>query len=79
MTPPSHPDLDLQAFRDQAHRYMVAVYGTSYVFTAPEAFHNILVRWIWAVASGEVDFAEKQMAKIETMVENDRASIRDNT
>jgi hypothetical protein len=53
--------------RDQANRYMVAVYGSDYVFRAPEAFPNILIRWIWAVAADQLDFAEEQMARIEEL------------
>ena len=65
MTPPSHPEADLQLIREQAHRYMVACFGKDYVWRAPETFDNRLVRWIWALAMERLDFAEVQMSWIE--------------
>lgn len=72
MAPASHPDLDLAAFRDQAHRYLVARFGDSYVFRAPETFDNVLERWIWAVAAGNVEYSEECIAKIEVLAVADK-------
>jgi len=57
----------LDDFQHQAQRYMEARFGKDVWFRAPETFQNILERWIWCVAGGNVDFAEKQMATIEEM------------
>ena len=51
----------------QAQRYMEAVYGPGVWFRAPETFGNVLIRWIYAVASSMPLEAEKCMAKIEEM------------
>jgi hypothetical protein len=56
-----------QKVRDQAKRYLEACYGKSVWFRAPETFENAVERWIWSVASGEIEFAEDCMAKIEEM------------
>jgi hypothetical protein len=51
----------------QAHRYLIAAYGEQYVFAAPETFNNALERWIWALAAGNGDLAEENMARIEEL------------
>jgi hypothetical protein len=63
--------------KDQAKRYMEAVYGKDVWFKAPETFDNILVRWIWAIAASEIDFANVQMTKIEELAAADRAAAQD--
>jgi hypothetical protein len=52
--------------REQARRYMEAVYGKNVWFKAPETFSNVLERWIWAVASSTEDtLGEECMTAIE--------------
>ena len=58
---------DWEEVQRQAYRYMVACYGTSFVFKAPETFPNLLERWLIAVAAGNVGFAEDCMVQIEEM------------
>lgn len=55
----------LEQVRQQARRYMEARYGKDVWFRAPETFGNMLERWIWAVASGEMEFAGDCMTQIE--------------
>jgi hypothetical protein len=61
---------DLESARDvireQAQRYMAAVYSPEWVFRALETFDNHLVQWIWAVASSaEGTVGEECIAWIE--------------
>jgi hypothetical protein len=63
----------LEAVRAQAQRYMRAVHGEQYAYRAPEAFPNVLERWIWAVASGaEGTLGEDCIRAIEERMEGDR-------
>lgn len=63
------PHFSQDTIRSQARRYMEAAYGPNVWFTAPEAFDNILERWIWAVASGhEGVTGEQAVAEIEEHV-----------
>lgn len=63
------PLLAAEVIRDQARRYMEAAHGGSVWFKAPEAFPNVLERWIWAVASGhEGTTGEQAVAAIEAHV-----------
>jgi hypothetical protein len=76
--PPKRPSVkDIQAqkylvFQQQAIRYMEGVYGKSVWFMAPETFDNVLIRWIRALAEGNPDYGEEQMALIETMIQEQR-------
>lgn len=52
--------------REQASRYLAAVYGKNVGFRAPETFDNVLERWIVAVAGGSEDtLGEECMQAIE--------------
>jgi hypothetical protein len=52
--------------REQATRYLLAVYGKNVWYRAPETFENVLERWIWAVSSGaEATLGEDCMKVIE--------------
>jgi hypothetical protein len=68
---------ELKQVRDQARRYMVAVYGKDWIFMAPETFGNHLIEWIWAIASDEMSFAEDQMEHIEVLAARDREGSDD--
>ena len=57
--------LALEQIRGQARRYMVARYGESVWFRAPETFPNVVEQWIWGVASAEPEYAEARIAEIE--------------
>lgn len=59
--------LTLEAVRDQARRYMEAVYGKAIWFAAPETINNVLERWIWGVASNAPSWAEESITRIEEM------------
>lgn len=63
---------ELKEVRDQARRYMVAMYGKDWVFRAPETFGNFIIQWVWAIASGELDFADEQMQQIEVLAAEQR-------
>jgi hypothetical protein len=67
MTTPEARYIPAESVQKMAHRYLVACYGESYVFRAPETFENLLERWIWAVGAGEASMAEECMAQIEQM------------
>lgn len=67
MTPEIAAHGPMTRTRDQARRYFNAVHGPDWVFKAPEQFSNLVERWIWALQSGDLDFAETIMAGIETM------------
>lgn len=56
---------EFRQVQDQASRYLIARYGESVWFRAPETFDNVLERWIWCLASGELDFAETCITQIE--------------
>ena len=59
--------------REQAHRYMVARFGQSYVFRAPETFDNVLERWLKVLADhGDLDFCDQLMSQIEQMTARSR-------
>ena len=58
-------DGNLDRVRSQARRYMEARFGKDVWFRAPETFSNILEQWIWAVASGHLDYAEARITEIE--------------
>jgi len=62
-----HDRNDLARVRDQATRYFRAVYGDNWIYRAPEQWTNLVERWIWAVSSGDFDFAETVMANLEAM------------
>jgi hypothetical protein len=55
----------LAEVRNDAHRYLVAVYGPNYVYKAPETFGNLVERWIWAVAAEVPEMAHASIADIE--------------
>jgi hypothetical protein len=63
--------LHYQQVRDHARRYMVAAYGPSWTFRAPETFDNLLERWLWAVSADEMNMANECMRQIE-----ERAAVR---
>lgn len=63
---------DMDRVRDQAHRYMKAVYGDDVFYVAPEQFPNVLVQWMYAVATGAYDFADTRMTEIERMAAEQR-------
>jgi hypothetical protein len=65
-----------QRIRDQAKRYMEGYFGPSVWFKAPETFENVLIRWVWAIARGHIDFAEEQMAHIERMIQEQKEADR---
>jgi hypothetical protein len=65
-----------QRISDQAKRYMEGCFGKNWVYTAPEAFENVLIRWIWSIASGRIEFAEEQMAHIERMMQEQKEADR---
>ena len=67
MSTPEAKYVPAEAVQKMAHRYLVACYGKSYIFRAPETFENLLERWIWAVGAGEAEFAEQQMTAIEQL------------
>jgi hypothetical protein len=54
---------------------MEVVYGKEVWFCAPETFDNVLIRWIWAVASNEIEFADQQMTRIEEMARQQEEGI----
>lgn len=72
MTPREPWSDELIDVRGQIHRYFSALYGESYVYSAPETFTNALERWMLLVASGDLIAAEKQMTDIEAMIRRDR-------
>ncbi len=43
----------------QASRYFNAVHGPDWVFKAPEQWANLVERWIWALAAGDLVFADE--------------------
>ena len=63
------PDIspDLLKVARQAGRYFTAVHGPDWIFKAPEQWANLVERWIWAVASGDVEFSEQVMGQLEAM------------
>lgn len=63
----------LAVVREQAQRYLAAMYGETWVFKAPETFGNLVERWIWAVASSaEGTLGEEAVGKIEAAVRETR-------
>lgn len=63
-----------EQIRDQASRYLQAVYGPDVVYRAPETFGNLVERWIWAVAAGAPQMAEASMADIERLAAQQRGA-----
>lgn len=55
---------DPKSPQGQARRYLEARYGKSVWFRAPETF-SPFEQWIWAVANGNEDYAERAMTAIE--------------
>jgi hypothetical protein len=68
-TPSATPPGQLGIVREQARRYLVAVYGEDVWFRAPETFTSLLERWIWAVGTGTgaADMAEENITRIEQL------------
>lgn len=62
-----HESQSYQQVRNDARRYMVAVYGPGWTFKAPETFENLLERWLWAVSADEMKMAATAMTEIERM------------
>ena len=58
--------------REQAKRYLVAVYGPEWLYRAPESFEGGH-RWIWAVANDQAAMAEAAMAGVEQVCAERRA------
>jgi len=54
----------LAAIREQAGRYLAAVYGPEWLHRAPETFEGP-ERWVWAVANDQGPMAETAIAGIE--------------
>jgi hypothetical protein len=57
----------MEQVKEHINRYFIAVYGPAYVYRAPETFNNVLEQWMLAVASRDIHYAEKRMARIEEM------------
>ncbi len=57
----------------QASRYFNAVHGPDWVFKAPEQWANLVERWIWALAAGDLVFADEVMARLEDMAADAKA------
>ena len=58
------PAAGLSIIREQARRYLRAVYGSDLVYKAPETFPGP-ERWIWAVAYAQGPLAETVVGGIE--------------
>jgi hypothetical protein len=57
---------ELSTAREQARRYLRAVYGPDLVYRAPETFHGP-ERWIWAIAYDQGPMAETVIGGIEQL------------
>jgi hypothetical protein len=57
---------------DQIHRYFVAMYGTDYIYRAPETHGNLVEQWMRSVAVGDLAYADKVMTRIEEKVKEVR-------
>ena len=68
--PSEPPNSVLARVRNQSVRYFRAVHGDAWVYKAPEQWQNMVERWMWALACGDLDDAEATIARIEQMAAN---------
>lgn len=68
---PDAVETGLEVVRQQALRYLAAVYGPEWLYRAPEDFEGPH-GWIWAVANKQAAMAETAMTRIEQVCAEQR-------
>jgi hypothetical protein len=57
---------DIVEVREQAQRYLEAMYGKAVWIRKPDGFSNVVERWIFAVATCNASVGEECIKEIES-------------